>query len=421
MKRPTIFQIVSILLWVLYSGIYLYGVAYVPYHPDEATQLYMSDDIAAPDPRGGTTSYDRGLRDHYRMIDSPLTHIVIGLERLTTGDTHVRTDWNWSLSWETNRSVGALPSTQTLVNARLALAWLFPLGLFCFYLIVRMLLNDKIALVTSILFGLNSILLVHTRRAMAEGLQLSLILILLYLVLTKNNLIKNILAILAIALLIQTKQLVLPLVAAAFLVLIINKFRSGGWKSAFVWALATFLTVFAFHYLLNPIVRADPIGITIQMFQDRLDFSRRQFTEFSRIGSGLALTTPALRFLGMLAQTFFAPAAYLDTGNYVKNVLPEISRYEANPFNILFTTRWIQILLFILFLAGLVSGIIDWIRTKSEVLLILLLTTVSMIAFYTAIISIGFQRYYIQFLPFVYIWNGYFLHKILTLHPKQIR
>jgi hypothetical protein len=268
---------------------------------------------------------------------------------------------------------------------------------------------------------MNSILLVHTRRAMAEGLQLSLILILLYLILTKPNLFTKTLTILVTALLIQTKQLAIPIVAAFFLVFLLRLYHSRGWKSALRWTLVTVGIVFALHYILNPILRTDPFEITIQMFRKRMEFSNWMLADFTKLGSGLALGTPALRFLGMLAQTFFAPIAYLDTGNYVQNVLPEISRYEANPFNILFTTSWIHILLFILFLAGLVSGIIDWIRTKSELLLILLLTTVGMIVFYTAIISIGFQRYYVQFLPFVYIWIGLFLHKILTIQLKQTR
>ncbi len=298
MKRPTILQIISLLLWIVYSVFYLAGVSTVPYHPDEATQIYMSDEISSPKVKRGITSYDRGLRDHYRMIDSPLTHTVIGLERLVTGDTHIRTDWDWGDSWSKNLAVGALPSRQTLIYARLALAWLFPIALLGFYGIIKMLLDEKVALITCLLLGLNSILLVHTRRAMAEGLQLSLTLILLYLVLRKQSLFTNILVVFVAALLIQSKQLAIPIVAVSLLIFIIQSFRSDGWKSALVWTFVTVVIVFAFHYLLNPILRPDPLGITVQMFLDRVEFSNRMLNDFSESGSGLALTTPTLRFPG---------------------------------------------------------------------------------------------------------------------------
>lgn len=120
---------------------FLSGLRAVPFHPDESTQLYMSADFEqlltstfeltfSPNAQGD-------LKQHYRLIDAPLTRYILGLGRTIGGFSALPADWDWSKTWDENVQAGALPSEELLYAGRMAITLLLPLGLVFLYLTGR--------------------------------------------------------------------------------------------------------------------------------------------------------------------------------------------------------------------------------------------------------------------------------------------
>lgn len=142
----------------------------VPYHPDETSQLVMSRDIAR-------NWFDLAWRPgqpvtpeiRLRLLDAPLTRYVLGLSWLAQGyrfDDVVATDWQWGATWEANAA--AVPSTGLLTAARIGPALLTALTAGLLYRLGSRLGGWPTGLLAALAFGLNPLVLLHGRRAMAE-------------------------------------------------------------------------------------------------------------------------------------------------------------------------------------------------------------------------------------------------------------
>ena len=163
--------------WFLYLFVlvvtifYLGGVQSVPFHPDESTAIFMSSDFetffSKPSSLFWNPNNEQDLRQHYRELDAPLTRYLIGFGRWVTGQPATTNDWNWSASWDSNQQSGALPDPRLLLIARLSVAILFPFDLLLIFDAVRSMGNQLTAWASVILFVLNALILLHTRRAMA--------------------------------------------------------------------------------------------------------------------------------------------------------------------------------------------------------------------------------------------------------------
>jgi hypothetical protein len=173
LKRFSIWDRLFAVLLVASSLFYFWGLKAVPFHPDEGTQLFMSADFEALLTRPLTLVWQPGedgdLRQRYRLLDAPLTRYLIGAGRMATGQPALVMDWDWSLGWKENSMAGAVPTPSQLDAARFAVASLFPLTLLFTYLTGKALVGGPAGLLAALLTATNALILLHTRRAMAES------------------------------------------------------------------------------------------------------------------------------------------------------------------------------------------------------------------------------------------------------------
>src|SRR5512140_1759946 len=118
--RATIRKLPSFLPdWPLYLAVllvtllYWAGLASVPFHPDESTQIFMSADFDTLFRQPGSLAWSPTpadpARQLYRLLDAPLTRDLIGAGRTLAGLPATSIDWNWSLTYADNAASGALP------------------------------------------------------------------------------------------------------------------------------------------------------------------------------------------------------------------------------------------------------------------------------------------------------------------------
>lgn len=157
----------------LLTGGYLIGVAGVPFHPDESTYLYMSADLEtffqSPTALFWRPESTGDVHQQYRRLNPPLVHALIGISRTAAGLPALPVDWDWTKSWQENQRAGGLPPANLLLTGRIGEAFLYPFSILFLFLAVRRVANDFTAWVAALLLASNALVLLDTRRAMAEG------------------------------------------------------------------------------------------------------------------------------------------------------------------------------------------------------------------------------------------------------------
>ena len=166
-------QWLLVFLLILLVGFQIWGVEQVPFHPDESTYLYMSSDfdllVTQPAAMAWDPTKEADPRQRYRELDAPLTRYLLGLARSLSGEAALPVDWDWSENWEANRQSGALPSPALLQTGRLGISLLLPLSMFLLFLSAWRAGGIFTGLLAAILLGSSALVLLHARRAMAEG------------------------------------------------------------------------------------------------------------------------------------------------------------------------------------------------------------------------------------------------------------
>ena len=272
------FSHLAIILWLGFSIWLLSNLQAIPFHPDESTQIFMSSDFAGffADPAKLIYNGEKDdLRQHYRLVDAPLTRYLIGLGRRLANLPGLAADWNWSFTWEQNQAAGALPDARLLLVARLSTAILAPLSLLLAYRIGKKLAGETCGLVTMILLGSNALFLLHTRRAMAEsGLVLGVLFVLWCLTLAQE---KPWLAGVALALAINAKQSALALLPVVMIAVCLipgevpGRFRKITQNLA--WMLATLGVI---TLALNPFLWGRPVAAAQTALGERQLLVKRQ-------------------------------------------------------------------------------------------------------------------------------------------------
>ena len=176
MEKTRLVNVAVAILFVVFGSYYYLTLVNVPFHPDESTYIYMSADFKRLFSEPQSLAYDQDLqtdtRQHYRLVDPPLTRYWIGAALSLAGIDTLKEDWNWSLSWQANVNEGALPDSRMLLVSRLAVSSLFMLALFATYR-TGVLLHNRLTGILAIIFvACNALVLLHTRRAMEEALLL---------------------------------------------------------------------------------------------------------------------------------------------------------------------------------------------------------------------------------------------------------
>ncbi len=165
--------------WVIALMAYVIaGAGIVPFHGDEATQVYMSRDYAYQfierdlsrvvysDPP--VSAQEQELR----LLNGTVNKYLIGLMWHAAGFTieDVNEQWDWGADWTYNQSTGHAPSPELLRVARIPSTVLLALGVIPIFGLGRLAGGSRVsAYAASAIYALSPALLAQGRRAMMEG------------------------------------------------------------------------------------------------------------------------------------------------------------------------------------------------------------------------------------------------------------
>lgn len=415
MKRPSAPFLFFIVMAVI-SVFYLAGVSGVPFHPDESTQLFTSGDFerfwrnpaSLAWPSNATDPVEL-IRERYRLLDAPLTRNLIAVGRLLANEPALAMDWDWSKSWDENRQAGALPSQTQLMAGRLAIAALFPFSMLLLYFTVRLLAGEFAGWTASLLLAGNALVLLHTRRSMAEGALLFTTILTLWTMLyaVRRPWLNAVPAALAFC----AKQSLIALAPVSFLAAL---WPQSPWRLRnYLQAGLAFLGVFALIVaLLNPFVWKDPIGAA------RAAVEARQALVAAQTGDrpDQALDTPAMRVVGLLGSLYFTPPMLAEASNYQDETAAADRAYLANPLHSLLRSLPGGGLLLLLGVFGMLAGIVKAVRPYGTPvhprlmrrrMALMLLATLVQTAALLALVHLPWQRYYVPLVPFSCLWSAY--------------
>jgi 4-amino-4-deoxy-L-arabinose transferase-like glycosyltransferase len=432
-------RIVYLLLGTLYLGFLFFTLRTVPFHPDEATYIYMSRDLdrilaAGPCAVCWVAGSESDPLQVERERDGPLTRYTIGISRLAAGLPATVSNWNWSLDWNQNLEQGAVPSDGLLLAARIPQALLLFLAALLMARIGWRLGGEAGAVSAALLLALNSQILLHARRAMSEaGLLFGMVLV-IAVVLEQKESTRGVLrlflfpllagAALAIAATAKYSGLLVAPVALAGMFLghpddsLREKIRRGIARSA---ALALgFLLVFL---ALNPVYWCHPLATLSAVITQRQTLLAAQVAALRAAAPGSIMDSFPLRLLAIPYQLFLAPLAFWDIPNYAAVTAASQQAYISNPLNGLTSGGMLPLLWFVFSLGGLGWVLLRGARRGGDGRLrILLIWFLSVFGGIVVGLPILWQRYYLPLIPVCAALSAvaiaaivnYILHRIQT-------
>ena len=395
------------------SIFYFSGLVRVPFHPDESTQIFTSADVddflKNPASLFWSATQPVDNRLYYRLVDPPLTREWIGVVRSIAGFAPTRMDWDWSLSWDENMAQGAFPGARLLLLARWAVAIVFPLTLLLAYLLGKTIRSKLLGWLNLALTASNALVLLHTRRAMAESFLFFFCLLTLWLVFHLKR--HAWLAMIPAALAFNAKYSLFPL---ALLVAIAVLWTPPGsqrkWSKRIFALVASGALFLAITFALNPVLWGSPIQAARAAIAARSELMARQTSEIQALSSDQTAITVGSKAAALIGELFILPPAAQDVGNYAVQIDPQNRTYLSNPLNNLLRGFVAGGFFFILCLAGLIFWIIQLFRRPPEgqlrnaalLLLAFFLQFLAQIALYQVI----FQRYYLTLISFTTLFSA---------------
>ena len=321
-----------LVFFVLVCLVYFSGVSSVPFHPDENTQIYTSADVSQWIQNPLSLAYTQpdtvDARMRYRLIDSPVSRTLIGLGFWLSGKNPVPVDWDWSKSWEENNQSGALPNPDVLLTARWSVVWMFPISCLFLFLTANKLGGWGAAVLSILLLSTNALILIHTRRAMAESAMICLLCTSVWGLLCIDKRIW--IAAIPIGLVINSKQTTFPLLGVGLL----DIFLRPGYRVANLKRLtqASFFmaTILIICWVLNPVYWKSPFSALQAGLDFRTNLSDQMKSDYR------SSFNPLEQFAVLIGQVFVEPPAIADVGNYKNDTLVQEKHYFLNPINNLF-------------------------------------------------------------------------------------
>lgn len=399
----------------------IFGVHLIPFHPDETSLLYQSRDFEQlfTDPFDLAYRPEReGETDQtYRSLNPPLPKYILALGRIIAGydAEHVAVDWNWSLSWDKNKDAGALPSSDLLNASRTASTIMVLLSLPIAYICGKRLKNSVGAISAILLLGTHSLVLLHGRRAMAEGTLIFGVSLAILGILEGDK--RPWLAAIGTAIAACSKMSVIILAPVGFLsVLWIAPGHLSPKKKILQNALLFIAVFLTLYFLLNPLLWSNPIEGLQSQWSERAQFTQDMVEEIEARAPNQILDSPIERIAVMVAHLYIADPQFAEVGNYLENTTNAEELYLAQPLHTLFRGWAAGILMISLTVMGLVifgfevrkRGLHD----QRPMLLLFTASTIQTIAIIWAN-PLPFQRYFVPIVPFVCLWIGYFVAQIL--------
>jgi hypothetical protein len=425
-------------LLILLTAFALSGVADVPFHPDESTQLYMSRDFELllndPISLAWTPEQAGDGRAHLRLVDAPLTRYLLGLGRGLAGLPALSSDWDWTKTWEQNGVAGSLPDPRLLLAGRLTLTFLLPFSLLLIYQIGARMHGPLTGLLALLLMGLNALVLLHDRRAMAEAALTFGVLLAIWSFLTSQR--HPWLVGLGLAVAFNAKQTGLILLPVGLLAVALpdletrparlicasdltgfqnlsglgpRKMISDLKRIAGAWA--KILVVFGLvTFLLNPFLWRQPLQAVQAAILERQNLQKGQAADLKRLLPDVALDSPSRRLAALLANLYFTPPAFAEAGNYSTQTQAAEGAYLARPGYrllrgltggaVMFTLNLLGIFLACLRLRRLGPQ-----RRRAVAMLLLATLCLGLGVFWLA--PLPWQRYVIPLAPLTCLWAAY--------------
>ncbi|MEA2008233.1 MAG: hypothetical protein U9O54_03855 [Chloroflexota bacterium] len=402
-----------LLLLSLFSAFHFWGIGIIPFHPDESTQIYMSQDFTKLFTQPASLAWEAGENPTpeqiLRELDAPIAKYLIGLGRTLSGQPPLPSDWDWGASWEENQQAGALPSPALLLTARISISLLLPFSLTFIYLTASRLANRYIGLLAAILLGTNALVLLHARRAMAEGVLLLGVTFLLWSLLDGHK--HPWLTGLAMAIAFNAKQSTLALFPIGALAVIWLPQRAEHRLRQIITNTLQYFVVFLLVFLLlNPLYWKNPIQAGQASWNARKELSQLQMADLKRLAPHKALATPQERAIALIANLYLTPPSFAEFGNYLGETHQAEENYLSVQGHALARGLLPGGLLLVFMLGGVVLAVVQSPKetpTRRRQITLLILAFFVQIAAILIAIPIPWQRYTIPIIPFLCVWTAY--------------
>lgn len=391
---------------LLICAFYWAGLSTVPFHPDESTQLYNSADFEQffKDPlslvwQPGSEGDPRML---YRLLDAPLTRYVIGFTRVLGNIPPLKVDWDWAKTWVENEHSGALPSDAQLVTGRFAQAFFFFFDLILAFQIGKRCGKTSLGWLFMLLIASNALVLLHTRRAMAESVTLFTVLLSLWTFIRVKR--RLWLIAIPVALAFSAKQSTLPLAIIGLVFIIFQWVRQKHPTQVALSHISIYLALFiGITLLLNPFLWAHPIQAAEQAVLARQELLGRQVGEIGAQADAQVLSSLLPRTVAIVANLFITSPAIADVGNYLANTQSSSSIYFSSPFHNLFRGFLGGGILLIITLFGAIVSTIPFTgaNKRNNLLLLILISGFIQFLFLILTVPLPFQRYVVPLIPYV--------------------
>jgi 4-amino-4-deoxy-L-arabinose transferase-like glycosyltransferase len=391
---------------------YLAGLSRTPFHPDESTQLFMSKDfqtlVTKPIALAWTPDTDDTIAQRYRLIDAPLTRYLVGFGLILIGKSPPESDWDWSADWQENQTRGSFPAAGVLLGGRITLGLLFPISLYFIYLTLTNFFGRSAGLIGVFLFGTNALVLLHTRRVMAEPALVAASA--LALVSLSKAPARAWFVGAAAALAFNAKHSMIAffpigLIAAIWLLPVSRIDLRRRIRNAIEY-IAVFISL---TLILNPVFWKEPAEAIQASLLERKDLLSRQVNETGQLVPGQILRLPGERTAILLAHLYITPPMVFEIGNYNQALEKDITAYLNIPTNRLFRGYiWGG-----LFLAGTMLGLGVGIFSiygpdpgRRRFMILLLLYSLSQAAFIIFFVPLPWQRYSMPMVPLTTFWTA---------------
>ncbi len=428
MHNRTLSTLLFLIILAAISIGYLSGLPAVPFHPDESTQLFTSGDVEIflnrPADLYWRAEKEDDLRQRYRELDAPLTHTILAIGRWFAGQPALPVDWDWGKTWQENDQAGALPSPSLIQAGRMAMAMLFPFSVLFLFLATRRATNEFTAWVAALLLAGNALVLLHTRRAMAEGALLFTLTFSMWVIVKAEK--RPWLVAIPAALAFCSKQTLAALAPAGLLAalwpLLVTSTLSRKQKGLWILGqVALFGISFAvIVLLLNPFLWSQPIPAAQAAFRARQALAAAQTAD----RPDQALNSSGRKLIGLAGSVYLTPPIIAETGNYLENTKTAEEAYLANLFHRLFRSLPAGGILMALSLFGFAVNIIRAARpgypAQRGLALLLAATLLQILALY-ALVPLPWQRYYLPAVPYACLWTAAGIDQLLYPLRRMIR
>jgi hypothetical protein len=270
----------------------------------------------------------------------------------------------------------------------------------------------------------NALVLLHTRRAMAEGGLLFTLTLTMWVLVKAEK--RPWLAAIPAALAFCAKQTLATLAPVGLLAVL---WLPGGntqeqtqprYLRLVRQSLLYGMMFIAMIYLLNPFLWAEPIPAIQAAMQSRQALASAQSGDRPE----QTLNTPGRRIIGLVGSVYLTSPMLAETSNYLETTRTAETDYLANPLHALFRSIPAGGLLLILGVFGFILcgrrmvGSGDPARRGLGLLLsATLLQTLALLA----LVPLPWQRYYLPVVPYACLWTAYGIDHLRELAIQSIR